>query len=131
MPITVEYGALAIGAVLVGAILIWDRLRMWKRARRIETALRKMEKKVYILEMQESGRLTRLVKELNGKSRAKSVSRDTAEMACGDVAVLRGLPRASPHIGEWPTPDQCDGRDCAPEADVSRSLRTQALHRTD
>jgi hypothetical protein len=60
MPITVEYGALAIGAVLVGAILIWDRLRMWKRARRIETALRKMEKKVYILEMQESGRLTRL-----------------------------------------------------------------------
>jgi hypothetical protein len=30
-----------------------------------------------------------------------------------------------------PTPDQCDGRDCALEADVSGSLRAPALHRAD
>jgi hypothetical protein len=92
MLIAVEYRAFAIGAVLVAAILIWDRLHTWKQARRIETQVRKLEKKVYILEMQESGRLMRLVKELNGKSRAKSVSRDTTEMICDDVAVLRRLP---------------------------------------
>jgi hypothetical protein len=94
MPITVEYRAFAIGAVLVAAIMIWDRIRMWKRAWRIETQLRKMEKKIYILEMQESGRLMRLVKELSGKSRAKIVSGDTAEMACHDVAVTEEAPSA-------------------------------------
>ncbi len=74
---TVEHKALAVGAFIVVTVLIWDRIRNWKRTRRIEIELRKMEKKIYILEMQESGRLTRLVRELNGKSRVKVDARDT------------------------------------------------------
>jgi hypothetical protein len=68
---TVEHKALAVGASIVAAALIWGRVRTWKRMRRIEIELRKMEKKIYILEIQESGRLTRLVRELNAKSRVK------------------------------------------------------------
>lgn len=68
---TVEHKALAVGTFIVVTVLIWDRLRTRKRTRRVEIELRKMEKKVYILEMQESGRLTRLVRELNAKSRFK------------------------------------------------------------
>jgi hypothetical protein len=75
---TVEHKALAVGAFIVGAVLIWDRIRAWKRTRRMEIGLKRMEKKIYILEIQESGRLTRLVRELNAKSRVKVDARDTA-----------------------------------------------------
>jgi len=89
MLITVEYKVLAISAFVVAAILIWDRIHIGKRTRWIETQLRKTEKKVYILEMQESGRLMRLVRELSGKSRVKIDSRGTAEIAVGNVAWRR------------------------------------------
>jgi len=46
--------------------------------RRIENQLKKMEKKISILEVQESGRLMRLMKELNAKSRVRADLRDTA-----------------------------------------------------
>jgi hypothetical protein len=72
----VEHKALAVGAFIVAAVLIWDRFRTWKRTRRMETGLKRMEKKIYILEMQESGRLMRLVRELNAKSRVKVDARD-------------------------------------------------------
>ncbi len=48
----VEYKPVAVGAFVVAAVLIWDRLRIWKRTRRIETELRKTERKVHILELQ-------------------------------------------------------------------------------
>lgn len=79
--LAVEHKALAVGAFIVVAIMIWDRIQTWKRARRVEIELRKIQKKIYILEMQESGRLARLVRELNTKSRVKiemGNSEDTA-----------------------------------------------------
>jgi hypothetical protein len=68
---TIEHKALAVGVFIVVALLIWDRIQTWKRTRRVEIELRKIEKKIYILELQESGRLARLVRELNAKSRVK------------------------------------------------------------
>ena len=82
---TVEHKALAVGAFMVAAVLIWDRAQAWKRTRRVEIELRKMEKKIYILEMHESGRLTRLVRELSTRSRVKVDTRDTGvEIGDGD-----------------------------------------------
>ncbi len=96
-----EYNALAIGAFVVAAVLIWSRIRLWRRIRRIENQLKKMEKKVSILEVQESGRLMRLMKELNAKSRVKINPRDAAaEMSGGDVVGLTTSPPTSPVQGD-------------------------------
>jgi hypothetical protein len=55
-----------------------------------------MEKKVYILEMQESGRLTRLVRELNAKSRVKIDAGDTGvEIGDGDGTAATVSPPAT------------------------------------
>jgi len=97
----VEYKALAIGAFVVAAVLMWNRIRLLRRMRRIENQLKKMEKKISILEVQESGRLMRLVKELNAKSRVKVDRRDTAaEMNGGDVVGLTTSPPTSPAQGD-------------------------------
>jgi hypothetical protein len=96
----VEYKALAIGAFLVAAVLMWNRIRLLRRLRRIENQLKKMEKKINILEVQESRRLMRLVKELSAKSRMKVDPRDTtAEMNGGDVIGLTTSPPTSPVQG--------------------------------
>src|SRR5258707_15856220 len=93
----VEYKTLAIGAFVVAAVLMWNRIRLWRRMRRIENQLKKMEKKISILEVQESGRLMRLMKELNAKSRVRADLRDTAaEMRGGDVVGLTTSPPTSP-----------------------------------
>jgi len=97
----VEYKALAIGAFVVAAVLMWNRIRLLRRLRRIENQLKKMEKKIIILEVQESRRLMRLVKELNAKSRARVDRRDTAaEMNGGDVVGLTTSPPTSPAQGD-------------------------------
>jgi hypothetical protein len=97
----VEYKALAIGAFLVAAVLMWNRIRLLRRLRRIENQLKKMEKKINILEVQESRRLMRLVKELSAKSRMKVDPRDTtAEMNGGDVIGLTTSPPTSPVQGD-------------------------------
>jgi Lipopolysaccharide assembly protein A domain len=96
-----EYKALAMGAFVVAAVLIWNRIRLSRRIRRIENQLKKMEKKVSILEVQESRRLMRLVKELSAKSRMKVDPRDTtAEMNGGDVIGLTTSPPTSPVQGD-------------------------------
>jgi hypothetical protein len=101
--LTAEYKALAIGIFVVAALLIWNRIRFWKRMHRIETQLRKLEKKISILELQESGRLMRLMKELNAKSRVKVDPRDTAvEMGGSNVVGLTMSPPTSPAQGESP-----------------------------
>jgi hypothetical protein len=92
---TVEYEALAVGAFVVVVVLIWNRIRFSGRMRRIETQLRKMEKKINILEVQESGRLMRLMKELNGKSRVKFGRIGATEMGGGNVVGLAMSPLAS------------------------------------
>lgn len=97
----VEYKALAIGAFVVAAVLIWNRIRWSRRIRRIENELKKMEKKVSILQVKESGRLMRLVKELNTKSRVKIDRRDAAaEMSGGNVVGLTTSPPTSPVQGD-------------------------------
>jgi hypothetical protein len=99
--LTVEYKALAIGAFLIAAVLMWNRIRLLRRLRRIENQLKKMEKKINILEVQESRRLMRLVKELSAKSRMKVDPRDTtAEMNGGDVIGLTTSPPTSPVQGD-------------------------------
>jgi hypothetical protein len=97
----VEYKALAIGAFVVATVLMWNRIRLLRRLRRIENQLKKMEKKINILEVQESRRLMRLVKELSAKSRMKVDPRDTAaEMNGGDVIGLTTSPPTSPVQGD-------------------------------
>ncbi len=97
----VEYQALAIGAFVVAAVLMWNRIRLLRRMRRIENQLKKMEKKISILEVQESRRLMRFVKELNAKSRVRVDRRDTAaEMNGGDVIGLTTSPPTSPVQGD-------------------------------
>jgi hypothetical protein len=99
--LTVEYKALAIGVFLIAAVLMWNRIRLLRRLRRIENQLKKMEKKINILEVQESRRLMRLVKELSAKSRMKVDRRDTtAEMNGGDVIGLTTSPPTSPVQGD-------------------------------
>jgi hypothetical protein len=98
---TVEYKALAVGAFVVAAVLIWGRIRMWRRMRRIEAQLRKMERKITLMEARESDRLMRLMKEFNAKSRAKVEPRDTAvEVSGGNVVGLTMSPPTSPAQGE-------------------------------
>jgi hypothetical protein len=97
----VEYKALAIAAFVVAAVLMWNRIRLLRRLRRIENQLKKMEKKISILEVQESRRLMRLVKELSAKSRMRINPRDTAaEMNGGDVIGLTTSPPTSPVQGD-------------------------------
>jgi hypothetical protein len=96
-----EYKTLAVGAFVVAAVLVWGRIRLWRRMRRIEDQLKKMQKKVSILEAKESGRLMRLVKELNAKSRMKVDPRDrAAEMSGGNVVGLTTSPPTSPVQGD-------------------------------
>ncbi|SRR6266550_4770953 len=98
---TAEYKALAVGALVVAVVLIWNRIRFWRRMRRIETRLGNVEKKVNILEMQESGRLMRLMMELNSKSRGRVDPSDMAvETNGGDVVGLTMSPPTSPAQGE-------------------------------
>jgi hypothetical protein len=96
-----EYKTLAIGAFVVAAVLIWNRIRLWRRIRKIENQVKKMEKKVSILEVQESRRLMRLMKELNAKSRVRVDPRDAAvEMSGSDVVGLTTSPPTSPVQGD-------------------------------
>ena len=98
---TVEYKALAVGAFVIAAVLIWRRIRMWRRMRRIEAQLRKMERKITLMEARESDRLMRLMKEFNAKSRVKVEPRDTAvEVSGGNVVGLTMSPPTSPAQGE-------------------------------
>jgi hypothetical protein len=39
----VEYKTLAIGAFVVAAVLMWNRIRLFRRLRRLENQLKKMQ----------------------------------------------------------------------------------------
>ena len=81
---SVEYEALAVGAFVGAAVLIWNGIRMRKRMRRIETRLQKMQNEINLLQTQES---RRLMTELNAKSREKIEPPNTGlEMGQGGVA---------------------------------------------
>jgi len=81
---SVEYKALAVGALAVAVVLIWNAIRIRKRMRRIETQLQKMQKEINLLQMQES---RRLMTDLNAISSDKVGSSDTGlEMGQRDFA---------------------------------------------
>jgi len=81
---SVEYKALAVGALAVAVVLIWNAIRIRKRMRRIETQLQKMQKEINLLQMKES---RRLMTDLNAKSTDKVESPDTGlEMGQRDFA---------------------------------------------
>lgn len=86
---TVEYEALALGAFLFAAVLIWNKIRMWKRMRAIEAQLKKMQKEINVLQMQKS---RRLMMELNANSKVEAPKIDPSnapiEIGGGDVVRL-------------------------------------------
>ena len=86
---TVEYRALAVCAFVLAAVLICDRIRIGRRVRRIDTQLKQMEKKINILEIQQS---RRLMTELTAKSKRDAV----VEMDDSDVPGLATSPPVSP-----------------------------------
>jgi len=87
---TVEYKALAVVAFVIVVVLIWNRVRTWKRMRAIEAKLENMQKEINILQVQET---RRLMTEMNAKSKAEIDPRDSAVgMGGGDVGVLTMLP---------------------------------------
>jgi hypothetical protein len=97
---TDEYKALAFGAFVVVAILVWSRIRIWKRMRTIETRLDRIETQLYkmqneintVLQIQVS-----LIAQLNSKSRMKLDPSDAAvEMGGGDVAESTISPPTTP-----------------------------------
>ncbi len=97
---TDEYKALALGAFVVVAILIWNRIRIWKRMRtietrlgRIETQLTKMQNEINtVLQIQ-----VPLIAQLNPKSRTKlDPSNATVEMGGGDVVESTISPPTTP-----------------------------------
>jgi hypothetical protein len=97
---TDEYKALAFGAFVVVAILVWSRIRIWKRMRTIETRLDRIETQLYkmqneintVLQIQVS-----LIAQLNSKSRMKLDPSDVAvEMGGGDVAESTISPPTTP-----------------------------------
>ena len=97
---TDEYKALALGAFVVVAILIWNRIRILKRMRtietrldRIETQLTKMQNEINtVLQIQ-----VPLIAQLNAKSRTKlDPSNEAVEMGGGDVAESTTSPPTTP-----------------------------------
>jgi hypothetical protein len=98
----VESKAFAVGAFVVAAVLILGRIRMWRRMRRIESQLRAMEKKIALMDARESGRLMRLMKEFNAKSRVKGDTRDASvELSSGgNVVGLTVSPPTAPAQGD-------------------------------
>jgi len=91
--------ALAVGALVVAAILIWDRIQIWKRTRMIENRLRKIEKVVYIFETQES---RRFILELNAEPSLKMDQ-------CGPVVEIGACDVAETAISHIITADQIEG----------------------
>ena len=68
----VEFEAVTVGVALIAAVLIWSKLRMWRRMRAIDAQLTKMQKEIDILQMQESRRLMVALRE-NSKVEAPKI----------------------------------------------------------
>ena len=86
---TVEFEALVLSAFSFAAVLIWSKIRIWKRMRMIETQVTKMQKEINVLQMQES---RRMVMELNAHSKVAAPKIDPndapIEIGGGDVVRL-------------------------------------------
>ena len=86
---TVEYEAIAVGAFLFVAALIWITIRSRKRMRALETRLEIIQKEVNVLQMQGS---RRLMMEMNAHSKVEA-----SKIVSNDAPQLREkLPRVAP-----------------------------------
>jgi Sel1 repeat len=97
---TVEYEAIAVGAFLFVATLIWITDRSRKRLRALETRLEIIQKEVNVLLMQES---QRLMMEMNAHSKVEA-----PKIVSNDAPQLREkLPRVAllPFVGGLPPVD--------------------------
>jgi len=94
---TVEYEAVAVGVVLIAAVMIWSKIRIWKRMRAIDTQLAKMQREIDILQMQESRRLMMALK-ANSKMEAPKIDPDNGpvEIDGDDVVRLVKTPPTTP-----------------------------------
>jgi hypothetical protein len=94
---TVEYEAVAVGVVLIAAVMIWSKIRIWKRMRAIDTQLAKMQREIDILQMQESRRLMMALK-ANSKVEAPKIDPDNGpvEIDGDDVVRLVKTPPTTP-----------------------------------
>jgi hypothetical protein len=86
---TVEYEAVTVGVVAIAAVLTWSNIRIWKRMRAIDAQLAKMQKKIDILQMQESRRLMMALK-ANSKVEAPGIDPDNGPVEDGRVEVDSG-----------------------------------------
>jgi uncharacterized membrane protein YciS (DUF1049 family) len=92
---TVEYKTFAVGALVIAAVLIWINVRIRKRVRRIETQLSKMEKKINILEMQES---RRLMTDLNANIKSRIVDPADRAVEMDDTGIAGLTKTAAPGL---------------------------------
>jgi len=94
---TVEYGALVVIVFLLAAVVVWNKIRSGSRMRAIETRLKKMQREINVLQMQES---RRLIMEMNGNSKAApEPDSDDApgKRSSGDVVpLMRQTPSTKP-----------------------------------
>ena len=93
---TIEYGAAVVGGVSIAAILIWSKIRIWKRMHAIDAQFEKMQKEIDVLQMQESRRLMMALK-ANSKVEAPKIDLDNGpvEIDGGDVVQLMKTPPAT------------------------------------
>jgi len=87
----------AVGAVLIAAVLIWSKIRIWKRMRAVDAQLAKMQNEIDILQMRESRRLMMELK-ANSKVEAPKIDPDNgpSETNGGDVMRLMKTPPTTP-----------------------------------
>ncbi len=94
---TVEYLIVAIGAVAIVAVSIWNKVQIWKRIRAIDLHLAKMQTEIDVLQMQES---RRLMMELKASSKAEAPKIDpangTIDLGGDEVVRLVKTPPTTP-----------------------------------
>ncbi len=94
---TVEYVVVAIGAIAIAAVSIWNKVQIWKRIRAIDVHLAKMQTEIDVLQMQES---RRLMMELRAGSKAEAPRIDpnhgTVDIGGDEVVRLVKTPPTTP-----------------------------------
>jgi len=84
--------ALAVGAFVIAAVLIWNRSRIWKRIRTIETQLSKMQNEITAVLQVQAALITRL----NVNSKVETDPGSGAVEIGGNVAGQTMSPAAAP-----------------------------------
>lgn len=93
----IEYEAIVIGAAAVAAVLVWNKIHVWKRIRAIDAELARMRKEIDVLQTQESRRLLMEMK-ASPKVEAPTIDPrgDPVEIGSNDVVRLLKTPPTSP-----------------------------------